>query len=136
MFMLALLLLALVPLMAFRYARSRAPRHIWLTTGAAFGAIVSPLSLGLYSTYFVGPLGLPTGMLGLVSTLFHGAPGYDLSIWLGLVSAGVVSGVGHAYVELVNGVIWAALYGLLGCALDWLRLRVAANAANSLHRCV
>lgn len=123
MTLLALLLLAAVPFVFWRYARSHVPRHVWLVTGVAIGAIISPLSLGLYSTFFLGPLGLPTGMLGLVSTLFHGAPGFHVAQWLGLVPYEVVTGLSHVYVELLNGVIWGTLYGLLGFLIDRLLLR-------------
>jgi hypothetical protein len=119
---LLLLLLAVVPVVAWRFSRRRAPAHVWAITGVAFGLVISPLSLGLYSTYFIGVL--PTGLLGLLSTLFHGSPGYDAAVWLGLVpSHEVVSGVGHVYVEVLSGAFWAVVYGLLGATIDWLRLR-------------
>jgi len=94
-----------------------------LFTGVALGLVISPLSTGLYSTFFLSPLGFPTGMLGLVSTLFHGAPGYQFALWLGVVPPNeVVRGVGHVYIELLNGVFWAAIYGILGFIVDWARL--------------
>ena len=121
--LLALLVLAAVPLAGAWYARAYAPRHTWLFTGVALGLVISPLSTGLYSTFFLSPLGFPTGMLGLVSTLFHGAPGYQFALWLGVVPPNeVVSGVGHVYIELLNGVFWAAIYGILGFIVDWARL--------------
>jgi hypothetical protein len=114
------LLLALLPVVAWRYARTHIPRHTWLITGFAFGLVVSPLSLGLYATYFVSPLGFPTGMLGLVSMLFHGAPGYQTAIWLGLLpSHEVISGWSTVYVEVLNGIIWAPVYGIVGFVADW-----------------
>ena len=118
MALLALLLLAAVPVIAWRIGRVRAPRRTWLIAGIAFGLVVSPLSLGLYSTYFVGLL--PSGLLGLASILFHGAPGYHLAVWLNLVpSHEVVSGAGYAYVEILNGIFWATVYGLFGAIIDW-----------------
>ena len=124
MSLLALLLFAVVPFSAWWYARAHAPQAIWLATGAAFGMVVSPLSLGLYSTFFLSPLGLPTGMLGLVSTLFHGPSGFHMARWLGLLpSQDVVSGVGHFYVEVLNGLFWAVVYGSLGFVID--RVRIA-----------
>jgi hypothetical protein len=115
-----------VPLAAWLIARKRAPSHTWAIVGAAFGFIISPFSLGLYATYFAGIL--YTGLLGLASTLFHGAPGYHVALWLGVVPSGeVVSGVGHLYVELLNGVIWAIAYGFLGATVDWLRARGSAR---------
>ena len=128
MALLALLLLVAVPVAAWRIARSRAPRHKWCITGAAFGLVVSPLSLGLYSTYFAGLL--PIGLVGLPSVLFHGAPGYHAAIWLGLVSSHeIVSGLGHVYVEVLNGVFWAAAYGVLGVLIDWARSQPTSKVA-------
>ena len=128
--LLLLLLLAAVPVLAWRIARRRAPSHIWAIVGATFGFVVSPFSLGLYATYFAGVL--YTGLLGLASMLFHGAPGYHAALWLGLVPPGeVVSGLGHVYVELLNGMIWAVAYGLLGAIVDWLRTRGIARKLTS-----
>jgi hypothetical protein len=52
-------------------------------TGVGLGLVVSPLSMGLYATYFLGPLGIVTGMIGLVSVMFHGAPGFHIMKILG-----------------------------------------------------
>ena len=120
----------MVPLAAWYYVRTRVRRHLWLIVGAALGLVISPLSLGLYSIYFVSPFGFPTGMLGLASTLFHGAPGYHVALWLDLVpSHEVVSGRGSIYVELLNGVIRAVVYGSLGFIADWARLAHSRTAA-------
>ena len=129
--LLLLLLFAVVPWVAWRYARTHTPRYVGLVTGAAFGLVISPFSLGLYATYFAGPFGLPTGMLGLVSTLFHGPPGFHAAHWLGLVPSNeVASGVGSIYVEVLNGLFWATVYGALGLVVDWLRL-VRSRAAHA-----
>jgi len=122
MALLALLLLAIVPVAAWHLARVHVPSHVYLITGVAFGLVISPLSLGLYSTYFISPFGFPTGMLGLVSVMFHGAPGFHASVLLGLVPRGeVVSGIGHIYVELFNGILWGVVYGSLGFLVDRFR---------------
>jgi len=129
--LLLLLLFAVVPWVAWRYARTHTPRYVWLVTGAAIGLVVSPLSLGLYATYFAGPFGLPTGMLGLMSTLFHGAPGFHAARWLGLIPSNeIVSGVGSVYIEVLNGILWATVYGSLGLAVDCVR-RVRSRAAHA-----
>jgi len=120
--MLALLLLAAVPILAWCYASVHRPTSRWMITGAALGAVISPLSLGLYATFFLFPIGLPTGLIGLVSLLFHGEPGYEAAMWLGLVpSHQLVSGVGQVYVELLNGVFWWLLYGFAGFIVDRVR---------------
>lgn len=97
---------------------------MWCIVGLSFGAVVSPLSTGLYASFFLGPFGLPTGVLGLALSLFHGPPGFHAAHWFGLVPYDVVSGISHLYIELLNGVFWGITYGVVGAAVDWLRLRV------------
>ena len=127
---LTLILLAVVPYLVWRYTRAHAPRQVWLATGAAFGMVVSPLSLGLYSTFYLSPLGLPTGMLGLASSMFHGPPGFHAARWLGLLpSHEVISGMAHIYVGVLNGVIWAMVYGSLGFVIDRVRIAHARKVA-------
>lgn len=67
--------LVVVPLIACLYARQHAPQFSATITAVAFGLVVSPISMGLYATYFLGPLGVVTGMIGLASSMLHGAPG-------------------------------------------------------------
>src|SRR5437879_8273296 len=85
-----LVLLVLVPIAAWLYARRFMPQFSATATGVGFGLVVSPLSMGLYATYFLGPLGIVTGMIGLVSGMFHTAPGFHIIRSLGLVPPGVI----------------------------------------------
>jgi len=116
-----LVLLVLVPIAAWLYARRFMPQFSATATGVGFGLVVSPLSMGLYATYFLGPFGIVTGMIGLVSGMFHTAPGFHIIRSLGLVPPGVIEGVGHLYVETANGLIWAVVYGSLGRVIDHVR---------------
>ena len=119
MLLLLLLLLTVVPVGAWQLARRRTPHHTWLVTGLALGTVVSPISFGLYATYFIPFIGLIPGMLGLVLSSVHGAPGYYASVLFGLVPAGtVVSESGHVVVEVINGAIWAPIYGAIGYLID------------------
>ena len=119
--------LILVPAVAWFYARRFVPQFSATVTGVSFGLIVSPLGMGLYATYFLGPsgflgpLGLVTGMIGLVSLMFHGAPGFYIARTFDLVPPGVVEGIGHFYVEAINALIWAVAYGALGRVIDHAR---------------
>jgi hypothetical protein len=116
----------LVPIFAYRYSRNIGSSHVFCFTGIAFGAVASVASLGTYGLYwlaaFIGLIGLPlaaVGVLGLVLTLFHGAPGYYLAVVLGLVPPReVVHGIENVYIESLNSVIWAIAYGAVGWALD------------------
>jgi hypothetical protein len=60
------------------------PTRTGVLTGATFGLVVSPVSLGLYLLGFLLPIiGMLPGLLGLLRMMFHGAPGHELSILLG-----------------------------------------------------
>jgi len=86
--------------------------------------VISPASLGLYALYFLGPIAAIPGMAGLALTLFHGAPGYDLSVAMGFVpSRTVVDGSLQASIEALNAGVWAAVYGTLGWLIDAIRAR-------------
>lgn len=121
---LLLLLLVAVPVIVRMWAKRHAPRHLGAITGAGLGLVASPVSLGLYATYFMGPFGLVTGMAGLFLVLWHASPGYYLSTALGFVPTHtVVKGASHIVVEISNGIFWAAVYGALGFGIDRLRLK-------------
>ena len=121
-----LIALWLVPPVIHRIARDVEPDHIWRWTGLAFGFVVSPASLGLYSLYWwagsFGVLGLPlamVGIAGLVLASLHGWPGLNVAVLLGLVERGtVVHGPQHLYLALIDGVVWASVYGALGWIVD------------------
>ena len=121
--MIALLaLLLLIPICIAYWSRRRDGRTSWGLTGAAFGSIVSPASLGLYGTFFLGPIFVVTGLVGLLLTMLHGPPGYYLCIWLGFLPARtVITGSASIPLEVANGLIWATVYGLVGLAVDRLR---------------
>ena len=82
--------LAMLPLTAWYISRRSFPLRTWITTGTCFGAVVSPLSMGLYATFLASPWGLVTGLLGLVSVMFHGAVGYNVAIYLSLIQSHTV----------------------------------------------
>jgi hypothetical protein len=124
---LLLLLLTLVPIAAWRWARRRRNAQRWRITGTAFGAIVWPLCIGLYATYIIFPLG---GMLGLTAGLIHNAPGYEIAAFVGLVGDKAVEGIDHLWISGVNAIIWGAVYGTLGWLIDRRRVRRSSNASS------
>ncbi len=116
--------LILVPIAGYWLARHRFPKHVFRIVGVAFGAVVSPWALGLYSFYYLSAWGVVPGFLGLALMFVHGAPGFQLAVHLGLISSGVVSEFrSQLIIELLNGVIWAVIYGLVGFAIDRVRLK-------------
>lgn len=132
--MLLLLLLAVVPILAFRLARSRFPSRAFLISGLALGLVISPLSLGLYASFFIPYVGFVPGIFGLMSTMFHSTPGYNLAIAFGIVpSHQVVEGVGRLYLAAIDGVVWAVVYGGLGWVVDWARLKKGKDGNQHAH---
>jgi hypothetical protein len=125
-----LILLCLVPVAAYVVARRLVPAHTWAVSGAAFGAVISPLSLGLYSLYFLASWAFIPGMLGLLLMLMHGWPGFRIATSLGLVPRAVVTGASsNIAIELINGLVWAFVYGLIGIVVDrTLRHRVSLRS--------
>jgi hypothetical protein len=122
--LLLLLLLVLVPIAARIWARKHAPQHRGAIVGAGLGLVASPVSLGLYATYFLGPLGIVTGLAGLVLVLWHVAPGYYICTTLGFVPTHtVVEGGSQVAVEISNGIFWGTVYGAFGYGIDRLRLK-------------
>jgi hypothetical protein len=103
-----------------------------LVTGVCLGAIISPASEGLYSLFYTGNAFLALlGMIGLMLSLFHGEPGYEVAIRLGVVPpATVIQGSDALSVELLTGILWSSVYGIAGWLLDWLRGTIAAEPAN------
>ena len=59
-------LFIIVPVIAYKVARRRMPRHVYGITGASLGAVIAPISFGLYSWYFVSFIGVVPGMIGLI----------------------------------------------------------------------
>ena len=126
--MIWLIALWAIPVAAFLWARRNARERLWQITGLAFGAVVSPAATGLYGLYFLGPLTALLGLIALPLSMFHGEPGYNLALRLGLVQPRTtVEGIPGLYVELLNGVLWAAIYGSLGSLIDRLRSRKRAR---------
>ena len=127
MWLIAGFALWIVPVFTYRYARRIGSSHVCCVTGIALGAVASVASLGTYGLYwlagFIGLIGLPlaaVGIVGLILTLFHGAPGYYLAVMLELVPPReVLHGIKNVYIEVLNSVIWAVAYGTIGYALDF-----------------
>jgi hypothetical protein len=123
-----LLLLICVPIVANRMASQVANDHVWLITGLAFGAVISPVSLGLYAAGFeIGPFGIILAIPGLLLSQFHGAPGFYIGTYAGLRDPHeVVGGATRIEIEAINGIVWGLLYAFFGLVFDkWRRSKRA-----------
>jgi hypothetical protein len=78
-------------------------RFMW--NGIAFGMVVAPVSFGLIQLTYIPFIGKLLGLVGVIGNLTHGSIGY-----LCLLGSGVLN--------LVNGVLFAYIYGLIGYAVD------------------
>jgi hypothetical protein len=117
--LLTLVLFGLIPLQAWRFAKTWLPAHTWLLTCAAFGLVITLVSRGLFSLLFVSFL-FPLGLLGVV-TSFHELVGTGLTGWLGLWP---INGSDEEFlfrVAPVSGVFWGLIYGLMGFCVDRVR---------------
>jgi len=117
--LLLLLLLIIIPILAYKWAKSAHSNYKFTILGASFGTIAAPFSMGLYATFFIPFIGLPTGILGLAMVMFHSSPGFQTAVQLGLVPSGVVTNTNSdAIIAIINGVLWGAIYGVFGYIID------------------
>jgi hypothetical protein len=124
----SLLLLALVPIGGYFYAKTKKPDRKFFITGIALGSIISPLSMGIYAIYYIPIIGLVPGLIGLLSSLFHGPVGYNLAIWIGLhKDRTVITFPTNVMIEVINGVFWGLIYGLIGYGIDLLRKKLKSE---------
>jgi hypothetical protein len=126
-------ILLLLPFAVYRFAKRVRPNRRWTAAGISFGLIIAPASLGLYGLYFVSSLGFLPGMLGLILTLVHGVPGWEIGSALGLFdSYSVVDWKENMVIDLINGACWAVVYGALGYLIDRWREAKGGPGASSV----
>lgn len=126
MWLCALSLLWIVPVLTYRWARRVRISRAFCAAGIALGAIASPASLGTFGLYWLagefGLIALPlllVGGLGFLSTCLHEPPGLYLATTLGLFRPEEAASAQRMIsIESINAVIWAIVYGLIGFAMD------------------
>jgi hypothetical protein len=127
------LLLIIVPLIGYKWAKKYNKRKLWTITCASLGAVVSPLAFGIYgiggviagTIPYVG-LYFGLALIGVAGAIFffHSAVGYQLAIISGIQQpAVVVKGMGDVWIELNNGIVWGTVYGIIGFLIDRVRNR-------------
>ena len=123
------LLLIIVPLIGYKWAKKYNKRKLWTITCASLGAVVSPLAYGIYGIgmylAFLQPyIGLVFIAIAGAIFFFHSAVGYKAAIILGIQTPAVVtSGMDDIWIDLINGIVWGAIYGLIGYLIDRVRNR-------------
>jgi len=126
-----LLLLAIVPIACFNLTAILNPRLKWRLTGLAFGLVIAPVSLCLLQYVYVPVLGKLFGLAGLILNLIHGSVGYFVALGMGLQQPGeLLAGSEMAMINVINGVIWATYYGILGYHFD---VKQAAGATEAVE---
>jgi hypothetical protein len=119
------LLLIVVPIAGYFFSRRRYPKRVGLITGICFGLVISPLGYGFYglsaiaSVYIHPTIGVLLVLLSGIILFFQGAAGHKIAIWLGIQTpATVVSGTDHLWIEMINGLLWGSIYGVIGLFVD------------------
>lgn len=107
-----------LPLTAWLYARWRSREHVCAIVGTACGLAAYPVSHGLFSLLVLPfPLQL-LGALGVVAEALHGSPAYLVVRFADLEPQGDTSLAVLLLDYLLNGLVWAAIYGRIGHHLD------------------
>ncbi len=114
-----LIFLAIIPLSCLHLTRTYQTKNRWMLTGIAFGSVVAPISFGLLKLTYIPIIGKILGLVGLVSNLTHGSVGYFCLVGSGLLEPGsVISASQLVLINLVNGVLFAFCYGMIGYSID------------------
>ena len=114
-----LLLLIIIPITAYKWANKNHPENKFIILGISLGTIVAPFSMGLYTTFFIPYIGLPTGILGLVMVMFHSDIGFQVARQYELIPSGIVTGLSsNIILAVINGFFWGIIYGFIGYLID------------------
>jgi hypothetical protein len=90
-----------------------------MITGITMGMVIAPVSLALIKFSYIPIIGKLIGIVGLVTNLIHGSVGYFGLMTVGLMEPGtVLAGSDLMIINLVNAVIWALYYGVIGYNID------------------
>ncbi|MBM9616470.1 hypothetical protein JWJ90_19575 [Desulfobulbus rhabdoformis] len=114
-----LIFLAIIPLSSLHLTKNFNMRNRWMWNGIAFGAVVAPVSFGLLQMTYIPVLGKFAGLVGLVGNLVHGSVGYICLLGSGMLEFNtLMTGPQLCLVNLVNGLLFAYAYGIIGHSID------------------
>ena len=87
--------------------------------GIAFGMVIAPVSFGLIQMTYIPFIGKLLGLVGIMANLTHGSIGYVCLLGTGLLEMNTAITATHlVMINVVNGVLFAYIYGLIGYAVD------------------
>lgn len=112
-------LLLIIPIIGFYFIKIHEFKLKYTVFGILLGSIISPLSLGLYSMAFLLPYIGIVFLIFMPVNLFFSKPAW----WLLVKKLSLIDGINlslydHLYLSLLNGLIWATLFSLIGLFFD------------------
>jgi hypothetical protein len=114
-----LILLALIPLSCFELFKQVRFTYKNTICGAAMGLVIAPLGHALVLFTGVPVIGKLLGLIGLSIHLTHGWPGYVCLMSTSLAGPGAVcTALQLTLIHLLNGLLFASVYALVGYVLD------------------
>ncbi|MBM9513846.1 hypothetical protein [Desulfogranum marinum] len=114
-----LIFLAIIPLSSIQLTKHFQVKHRWLINGIAFGLVVAPVSLGLLQMTYIPLIGKLLGLIGLIANLTHGSIGFLCLLGSGVLELNsVISAPQLVIINIVNAVLFAHCYGLIGYSID------------------
>ena len=114
-----LIFLAIVPLSCLYLTKGMKTKKRFMWNGIAFGMVVAPVSFGLIQLTYIPFIGKLLGLVGVIGNLTHGSIGYLCLLGSGVLEMNtVITASQLVMINLVNGVLFAYIYGLIGYAVD------------------
>lgn len=114
-----LIFLAIVPVSCFYLTKNKKTNKRFMWDGVAFGMVIAPVSFGLIQMTYIPLVGKLLGLVGVVGNLTHGSIGYLCLLGSGVLEMNtVITASQLVMINIVNGVLFAYIYGLIGYAVD------------------
>ncbi len=110
-----LILLAIIPLSCYELAKLFNYKYKNTICGISIGLVIAPVSFALLGFTYIPLIGKLLGLIGLLAHITHGWVGYLCLIGTGLLELGVeITALQLAMINMVNGLLFAYAYGLIG----------------------
>ena len=114
-----LIFLAIVPVVSLHLTKNLDTNKRFMWNGIAFGMVVTPVSFGFIQMTYIPFIGKLLGFVGVVRYLTHGSIGYLCLPASGVLEMNtVITASQLIMINVVNGVLFAYIYGLIGYAVD------------------